>query len=119
MTALKALALFAMFGVLPLTDSAFQALKEVGSFHVGGRTETLNGLPSRRSCSRPARRRSRSIRTASSKSSRCMSSTSSRRTQVAKCPLLLWHGGGLTGRDLGDEAGRQAGLAAILPQCRL
>ena len=45
----------------------------------------------------PAARRPSSIRTVSTWSSRCMCSISCRRHRKGKLPLLMWHGGGLTG----------------------
>ena len=49
-----------------------------------------------------------STRTASSRSSRCTFNTSSSRSRGPKLPILLWHGGGLTGVTWKKEAGRQA-----------
>jgi len=50
---------------------------DIGSFYVGGKTIELKGCPSASLCWCRGRRRSPSIRTASFRPGRCMSSTSS------------------------------------------
>ena len=73
------------------------ALRDMGSFHIGGHRSRSKASRSRRCCSRPAACRRRWTRTAPIRSSRCTRSISWCRTGAAKLPLLMWHGGGLTG----------------------
>jgi len=77
MKALKALALFASFCVVPLAEARSQVLKDFGSFHVAGRPVSLSGLPTKdvvfTAGSAPIK--SRSTPTATSRSSRCTCST--------------------------------------------
>ena len=69
---------------------------EVGSFHVGGQALKLWGCRSRSWCSRRALRRSAWIPTATSNRADVVQYIKLGQPK-ARYPLLLWHGGGLTG----------------------
>ena len=97
MTALKALALFAMFGVLPLTDARSQALKDFGSFHVGGRQVTLTGYPVTESVFTAGAAPTRVDPNGDFEVEQMYVQYLIPANQAAKYPLLMWHGGGLTG----------------------
>ena len=99
-----------------LPAAADYVVKEIGSFHIGGRTETLTGLPTREI-----------VFTAGAPPAKVDPNGEFEVEQMyvqyiklaqprAKVPILLWHGGGLTGV---NEAGRQARMAAIFSECRL
>ena len=77
--------------------AADYAVKEIGSFHIGGRTETLTGLPTREI-----------VFTAGAPPAKVDPNGEFEVEQMyvqyiklvqprAKVPVLLWHGGGLTG----------------------
>ena len=71
-------------------------LRDMGSFHIGGRIIEMTGQPVKESCSRRAARPRSSTRTAniSRANVRAVLPAAERK---GKLPLLLWHGGGLSG----------------------
>ncbi|HEY9279218.1 MAG TPA: esterase [Eoetvoesiella sp.] len=79
------------------TEDTFLAVKEVGSFHVGGRPVTLSGLPAREITLAPG---ATPLRTDSDGDFE-VEAMYARYTLLDKpksrYPLLMWHGGGLSG----------------------
>ena len=109
-------AALAVFGACPFHRPLANddiVLRGMGSFHIGGRIAEVNGqggahdrAPARRAAS-PS-----SIRTASTWSSRCMCSTSCRRTEgQAAAADVAWRRPHR--RDLREHAGRPRGLAQL------
>ena len=106
--------------IMAATSAAADYLvKEVGSFHVGGRTATLSGMPTSEVVFTPGAPPIKVDPNGEFEVEQMYVQFVKLAQPKAKVPMLLWHGGGLTGVNLGDQARRQAGLAAVLPQCRL
>ncbi len=91
-----ALVMFACSLALPSPGFAYE-VKEVGSFHVGGKQVTLTGLPEREivftAGAAPLKVNPNGDFEVGQMYVQYVKLTSSK----AKYPLLLWHGGGLTG----------------------
>ena len=80
------LALMAALAARPAFAQAITiALRDMGSFHIGGRLIEIKGQPIKEMCSRPAACPRRSTRTAPTRSSRCTRSTSWCRIERANC----------------------------------
>ena len=116
-TAMAAALLAAVAATLPA--SADYLVKEVGSFHIGGRTATLSGMPTREVVFTPGSPTLKVDPNGEFEVEQMYVQFVHPAQPKAKVPILFWHGGGLTGVNLGDEAGRQAGLAAMVPERRL
>jgi len=97
MKALKALALFASFCMLPLAEARSQVLRDFGSFHVGGRQVTLTGYPVTESVFTAGAAPTRVDPNGDFEVEQMYVQYLIPANQAAKYPLLMWHGGGLTG----------------------
>lgn len=73
------------------------AVREVGSFHVGGRTVTLSGLPARELVSSPGAPPLKVDPNGEFEVEQMYVRYTRLAQPAARHPLLLWHGGGLTG----------------------
>lgn len=73
------------------------AVKEVGSFHVGGRTATLSGLPEKEVTFSPGAPPVRMNPNGEFAVEQMYARYTLLVQPLAKYPLLMWHGGGLTG----------------------
>jgi len=93
--ALAALAMLAISGCA--TQQSGLAIKEIGSFHVGGREVTLSGLPIKEvvfaAGGVPAKIDPNGVYQVEQMYVQYFVPT----TEKGKLPLLMWHGGGLTG----------------------
>jgi pimeloyl-ACP methyl ester carboxylesterase len=72
-------------------------VREIGSFHVGGRTETLSGLPVRDVVFSPGAPSRRVDPNGEFEVEQMYVQYVKLAQPRAKLPILLWHGGGLTG----------------------
>ncbi|NML32299.1 esterase [Paraburkholderia sp. G-4-1-8] len=77
--------------------SAQYLVKEVGSFHIGGRTVTLDGLPARTIVFSPGSPPVKVDPNGEFDAYQMYVQYVKLERPAAKYPLLLWHGGGLTG----------------------
>ena len=84
--------------MLAATPAAADYLvKEVGSFHVGGHTETLNGLPSKEIVFSPGAPAIKVDPNGEFEVEQMYVQFVKLAQPKSKLPLLLWHGGGLSG----------------------
>ncbi len=81
----------------PTPTPAGYMVKEVGSFHVGGRTVTLNGMPTREVVVSPGAPPIKVDPNGELAVEQMYVQYVKLSQPKAKVPLLLWHGGGLTG----------------------
>ena len=72
-------------------------VKEVGSFHIGGHTETLNGLPSKEIVFSPGAPPIKVDPNGEFEVEQMYVQFIRQAAPKSKLPLLLWHGGGLSG----------------------
>src|SRR5882672_12037019 len=72
-------------------------VKEVGSFHVGGRTETLSGMPSKEIVFSPGAPPLKVDPNGEFEVEQMYVQFVKLAQPKAKVPILMWHGGGLTG----------------------
>lgn len=72
-------------------------VREIGSFHVGGRSETLSGLPAREVVFSPGAPSRRVDPNGEFEVEQMYVQYVKLAQPRAKLPILLWHGGGLTG----------------------
>lgn len=72
-------------------------VREIGSFHVGGRTETLSGLPARDEVFSPGEPARQVDPNGEFEVEQMYVQYVKLAQPRAKLPFLLWHGGGLTG----------------------
>src|SRR6478609_4273020 len=72
-------------------------VKEVGSFHVGGHTETLSGLPSKEIVFSPGAPPIKVDPNGEFEAEQMYVQYVKLAQPKARVPILLWHGGGLTG----------------------
>jgi pimeloyl-ACP methyl ester carboxylesterase len=85
----------AVFAITPA--AADYMVKEVGSFHVGGRTETLSGLPSKDVVFSPGAPPIKVDPNGEFEVEQMYVQYVKLAQPRARVPLLLWHGGGLSG----------------------
>src|SRR6201991_620147 len=90
-----ALALASLFAAAPA--AADYMVKEVGSFHVGGRTETLSGLPTKEIVFSPGAPPIKVDPNGEFEVEQMYVQYIKLAQPKAKVPILLWHGGGLSG----------------------
>ena len=84
--------------IMASTSAAADYLvKEVGSFHVGGHTETLNGLPSKEIVFSPGAPAIKVDPNGEFEVEQMYVQFVKQAAPKSKLPLLLWHGGGLSG----------------------
>jgi pimeloyl-ACP methyl ester carboxylesterase len=84
--------------IMAATSAAADYLvKEVGSFHVGGHTETLNGLPSKEIVFSPGAPAIKVDPNGEFEVEQMYVQFVKQAAPKSKLPLLLWHGGGLSG----------------------
>ncbi len=84
--------------IMATTSAAADYLvKEVGSFHVGGHTETLNGLPSKEIVFSPGAPPIKVDPNGEFEVEQMYVQFVKLAQPKSKLPLLLWHGGGLSG----------------------
>lgn len=82
----------------PVTDAPPPlAVREVGSLHVGGRVATIEGLPEREVVFSPGAPPTRVNPNGQFQVEQMYAQYIKLETPRARYPLLLWHGGGLTG----------------------
>ena len=72
-------------------------VKEVGSFHIGGHTETLSGLPSKEIVFSPGAPPIKVDPNGEFEVEQMYVQFVKQAAPKSKLPLLLWHGGGLSG----------------------
>ena len=95
---MRAIAITLATAVLATTPVAAEYLvKEVGSFHVGGHTETLNGLPSKEIVFSPGAPPIKVDPNGEFEVEQMYVQFVKLANPKSKLPLLLWHGGGLSG----------------------
>ena len=94
-TAMAAALLAAAAATLPA--SADYLVKEVGSFHVGGRTTTLSGMPTREVVFTPGSPALKVDPNGEFEVEQMYVQFVKLAQPKAKVPILFWHGGGLTG----------------------
>jgi pimeloyl-ACP methyl ester carboxylesterase len=94
-TAMVAALLAAEAATLPA--SADYLVKEVGSFHVGGRTATLSGMPTREVVFTPGSPALKVDPNGEFEVEQMYVQFVKLAQPKAKVPILFWHGGGLTG----------------------
>jgi hypothetical protein len=87
--------LFAAIPALPAT--ADYLVKEIGSFHIGGRTETLTGMPTREVVFSPGAPPLTVDPNGEFEVEQMYVQYVKLAQPKGKVPILLWHGGGLTG----------------------
>ena len=80
-----------------LPASADYLVKEVGSFHVGGRTATLSGMPTREVAFTPGSPALKVDPNGEFEVEQMYVQFVRLAQPKAKIPILFWHGGGLTG----------------------
>jgi hypothetical protein len=73
------------------------SVREIGSFHIGGRTETLAGLPTREIVFTPGAPPIRSDPNGEFEVEQMYVQFVRLASPRASVPILMWHGGGLTG----------------------
>ena len=89
---------FALASFIAATPAAADYMvKEVGSFHVGGRTETLTGMPSKELVFSPGSPPVKIDPNGEFEVEQMYVQFVKLAQPKAKVPLLLWHGGGLSG----------------------
>lgn len=89
--------LLAAFTTVPVLTAAADELKEFGSFHVGGREVSLNGYPVTESVFTKGAAPTRVDPNGDFEVEQMYVQYMVPGSQKSKYPLLLWHGGGLTG----------------------
>jgi pimeloyl-ACP methyl ester carboxylesterase len=95
---MRAITLALASAVAAATPAAADYLvKEVGSFHVGGRTETLTGLPSKEIVFSPGAPAIKVDPNGEFEVEQMYVQYVKLAQPKGKVPLLLWHGGGLSG----------------------
>ena len=94
-TAMAAALLAAVAATLPV--SADYLVKEVGSFHIGGRTATLSGMPTREVVFTPGSPTLKVDPNGEFEVEQMYVQFVKLAQPKAKVPILFWHGGGLTG----------------------
>jgi pimeloyl-ACP methyl ester carboxylesterase len=87
----------ALFAAATLPASADYLVKEVGSFHVGGRTATLSGMPTREVVFTPGSPALKVDPNGEFEVEQMYVQFVKLAQPKAKVPILFWHGGGLTG----------------------
>src|SRR3954451_6570881 len=97
MTALQRVALLAALCAIPLTHARSEELKDFGSFHVGGRQVSLSGYPVTESVFTAGAAPTRVDPNGDFEVEQMYVQYLIPANQAAKYPLLMWHGGGLTG----------------------
>ena len=98
MTAFKtALISLALTGALAMPAAADYLVKEVGSFHIGGRQETLSGLPAKDIVFSAGAAPLRVDPNGEFEVEQMYVQYVKLAQPKAKVPILLWHGGGLSG----------------------
>ena len=81
---------------------------EIGSFHIGGAQVTLSGLPEREIVFTPGAPPLKVNPNGDFEAGQMYVQYVKLQSPRARYPLLLWHGGGLTGGDV-DDGGRLEG----------
>src|SRR5213075_1853111 len=95
---MRATTLALVSAVAAATPAAADYLvREVGSFHVGGHTETLNGLPSKEIVFSPGAPAIKVDPNGEFEVEQMYVQFVKQAAPKSKLPLLLWHGGGLSG----------------------
>jgi pimeloyl-ACP methyl ester carboxylesterase len=97
MANLKLVAVIASLCVAPASEAWCQALKEFGSFHVGGRQVTLTGYPVTESVFTQGAAPTKVDPNGDFEVEQMYVQYMVPANQASKYPLLMWHGGGLTG----------------------
>jgi hypothetical protein len=87
----------ALAGLMPAVPSDAQGLKDFGSFHVGGRQVTLEGYPVTESVFTQGAAPTRIDPNGDFEVEQMYVQYLIPSDQKSKYPLLMWHGGGLTG----------------------
>src|SRR5438309_1784471 len=93
-------------------------VKEVGSFHIGGHTETLNGLPSKEIVFSPGAPPIKVDPNGEFEVEQMYVQYVKQAQPKSKLPLLLWHGGGLSGvtwETKPDTASRAGSSSSSMP----
>ena len=110
--------ILAVAALLTACTSAPIALRDMGSFHIGGRDVEITGKPVKEVVFTPGGVPAKvdvNGTYAVEADVRAVFPAANRRGAV---PLLMWHGGGLTGVSLRDDARRPRGLAELFHQAR-
>lgn len=89
--------LWAICALLLATPAGAADIKEVGSFHIGGRTVTLSGLPKREIVFSPGSPPTTVDPNGEFAVEQMYVQYVLQTAPKARYPLLMWHGGGLTG----------------------
>ena len=97
MRAIRTTMVAALFAAATLPASADYVVKEVGSFHVGGRTATLSGMPTREVVFTPGSPALKVDPNGEFEVEQMYVQFVKLAHPKAKVPILFWHGGGLTG----------------------
>ena len=110
---------FASAFVAATPAAADYMVKEVGSFHVGGRTETLTGLPTKEVVFSPGAPPIKVDPNGEFEVEQMYVQYVKLAQPQGRVPLLLWHGGGLSGVTWETKPDGKPGWQQYLPQCRL
>jgi pimeloyl-ACP methyl ester carboxylesterase len=97
MRAIRTAMATALFAAATLPASADYLVKEVGSFHVGGRTATISGMPTREVVFTPGSPALKVDPNGEFEVEQMYVQFVKLAQPKAKVPILFWHGGGLTG----------------------
>jgi pimeloyl-ACP methyl ester carboxylesterase len=97
MRAIKSSLIVVAMAATPLPSLADYMVKEVGSFHVGGRTAALSGMPTKDVVFSPGAPAIKVDPNGEFEAEQMYVQYVKLAQPKAKVPILMWHGGGLTG----------------------
>ena len=114
------LALACVVGLVAGTAHAEDVvLRDMGSFHVGGKLVEVSGKPVRDVVFTPGGAPAPVDPNGAYVVGQMYVQYFVPAEQKGSVPLLMWHGGGSHGGDVGDDAGRADGVAGLVPAAGL